>query len=247
MNDDDLRVMLHERAASMPDAPERLVDLHRRIRRDRRRRSTLVMGGLVAALAAVVTLVVPRLAPGTSPVAPADPMPSASSAPAACARVDVASATSSRGDWQLTRAWTATTTSVGQPPAWSPVPPGSIPAFERPGLVSASTDDVDLERVVDGLRAYGIPFGMYGAGDTPPDEVGDAGNYVYYSGVRLTDVRFSGTCEPTGVPVSGTLRAYSITGGGILQCSVTLPTQVTTRSWAALAAQFCPVGSPAGG
>ena len=30
MNDDDLRVMLHERAATVPEAPERLVDLHHR-------------------------------------------------------------------------------------------------------------------------------------------------------------------------------------------------------------------------
>ena len=104
---------------------------------------------------------------------------------------------------------------------------------------------MDLQTVVDGLRAYGIPFAMDEIPDTPPDSVGDAGHYVYYSGVRLGDVRFSGTCEPSPVPVSGTLRAYTTTGGGLLQCSESLPTEAEPDSWAVLAARFCPAGSPA--
>lgn len=245
MSDDDLRVMLHERSATVPEAPDRLATLHDRIRRDRRRRSTLVVGGLVAALVAVTTLVVPRLAPDSSRVDPADRVPTASAAPATCARVDIASAAIERGDWQLTRAWTAMTTSAGQRPSWVPVPSGSIPTPDRPGLDPSSSAAAGLNAVVDGLRAYGVPFGMDPHTDTPPDTVGDAAHYVYFTGVRLGDVRFSGTCEPAESPISGTLRAYAITGGGILSCSVSLPAARATTSWAALAARFCPAGSPA--
>lgn len=71
-----------------------------------------------------------------------------------------------------------------------------------------------------------------------PEAFPQAGTFVRYSAASMVDIRFSGTCEPSGEPVSGvaTLNGDGAVNGGIVECA----TGPEAAPAARLAAAYCP-------
>lgn len=71
-----------------------------------------------------------------------------------------------------------------------------------------------------------------------PEAFPQAGTFIRYSASSMVDIRFSGTCEPSGEPVSGvaTLNGDGAVSGGIVDCA----TGPEATPAARLAAAYCP-------
>jgi len=82
----------------------------------------------------------------------------------------------------------------------------------------------------------------YGYGPPQTEAELDPGRYVAYSGFRTKPVLFSGTCDGSGDPVSGTWNTYSGNAEGLLDCSLTPAAGTAMGKLAVEAKAYCPKG-----
>jgi hypothetical protein len=195
---------------------------------------------------------VPWLTPLATPFGPVGPLnpdpatyplvsvtPAQSNSP--CAATTISTAVATHGDWALTTAYTATSSSPGNRPRWTKV--RGLPGAVSRSLSSVTPGEAELTPVVSGLAAYGIvPATAAGnLEEAPPTSLATAGDYVSFSGIRKLTVTFSGTCNPSGAALSGTFVTFDDETNAILDCSVVPP----ATSPGALAARYCPNGTRA--
>jgi hypothetical protein len=104
---------------------------------------------------------------------------------------------------------------------------------------STQSGDVRSSTVMTALGDLGAATPS-GFGAELPDRPAtlDPGRYVAYSGTQLVPITFSGTCGPSGEPISGTWTAYNDRDTGLLDCTA----PGTASALAAKAAALCPKG-----
>lgn len=106
---------------------------------------------------------------------------------------------------------------------------------------STQTGNVRDSTIIKALADQGAAEAS-GYGAELPDRPAtlDPGRYVAYAGTQLVPIDFSGTCGPSGEPISGTWTAYNDRTTGLLDCDTLGAGSLTVIATQAKA--LCPKG-----
>ncbi len=140
------------------------------------------------------------------------------------------------GPWGLDYAATATVGSNGKA-TWEEIP--AVDSGVGSNVDSNQSGNVRPTTVVRALADAGASTATgYGASQPDRPSTMQPGTYVAFSAVKQVQITFTGSCGPSGEPISGTWTTYADTTEGMLDCS----TEPAAGTAEAKAKAYCPKG-----